>query len=206
MISAITLFRINKASSRKRVIPSFLIGGTMAKSDITKEIETQLLEWLHEEKYEQAVTECTLGYSKQHGIVDALSYTGKSVSRGRGKPRTRRVTWKCYEIKVSKSDFYSKSKWTFIGHYNYFVMPKGLYEQVKEDIPSHVGVLEYQGLKRIVWKVDRNDKKYYKTVPKFVSKKRATKQKLKMDEKELMHDYIISATRDVRKWTKHKNK
>lgn len=48
--------------------------------------------------------------------------------------------WRCYEIKVSKSDFYSKSKKTFIGHYNYFVMPEELYEEVKNDIPNHVGV------------------------------------------------------------------
>lgn len=49
--------------------------------------------------------------------------------------------WRCcYEIKVSKSDFYSKAKLSFVGHFNYFVLTKELFEQVKHDIPSHVGV------------------------------------------------------------------
>lgn len=48
--------------------------------------------------------------------------------------------WRCYEIKVSKSDFYSKAKKTFVGHFNYFVMPKELYEEVKDDIDNHIGV------------------------------------------------------------------
>jgi hypothetical protein len=49
-------------------------------------------------------------------------------------------TWRCYEIKISKSDFHSKSKNTFIGHYNYYVMPKELYDEVKNEIPNHIGV------------------------------------------------------------------
>ena len=47
---------------------------------------------------------------------------------------------KCYEVKSSKEDFYSGAKWSFCGHYNYFVMTKELYDQVKHDIPPHVGV------------------------------------------------------------------
>ena len=48
--------------------------------------------------------------------------------------------WRCFEIKVSKSDFHSKSKHTFLGHYNYYVMPKELYEQVRHGIPNHIGI------------------------------------------------------------------
>lgn len=50
---------------------------------------------------------------------------------------------RCFEIKVSKSDFYSKAKNSFCGNYNYYVMPKELYEQVKHDIPPHVGVFMF---------------------------------------------------------------
>ena len=59
-------------------------------------------------------------------------------------------TWRCYEIKVSKADFYSKANKTFVGHYNYFVLPsKELYEEVKEDIPKHIGVyVNYRMVKR----------------------------------------------------------
>ena len=59
--------------------------------------------------------------------VDLLSYDTKG-------------TWRFYELKVSKSDFYSKHAHTFKGHLNYFVMPDKLYEKVKNDIPSDVGV------------------------------------------------------------------
>lgn len=48
--------------------------------------------------------------------------------------------WRCYEIKISKSDFHSKAKNTFIGNFNYYVMPNELYEQVKDEIPSNIGV------------------------------------------------------------------
>lgn len=68
-----------------------------------------------------------------------------------GKERVDYMTYdtngifRCYEIKVSKSDFYSKAKHTFLGHYNYFVMPTELYEEVKQDIPSHIGVYNSKG-------------------------------------------------------------
>lgn len=48
--------------------------------------------------------------------------------------------YRAYEIKNSKSDFYSGCAWSWIGHYNYFIMPKKLYEEVKQDVPDGVGV------------------------------------------------------------------
>lgn len=53
--------------------------------------------------------------------------------------------WVCYEIKISKSDFHSKAIKSFVGHYNYYLMPKELYEQVKEEIPKEIGVYSYDG-------------------------------------------------------------
>lgn len=50
--------------------------------------------------------------------------------------------FRCFEIKVSKSDFHSRAKKTFVGNYNYYVMPRDLYEQVKEEIPKDIGVLD----------------------------------------------------------------
>lgn len=68
--------------------------------------------------------------------VDYITYDTKGV-------------WRCYEIKVSKADFYSKAKKTFVGHFNYYVMPKELYEEVKDDIPNHIGVHDgYHSLKK----------------------------------------------------------
>lgn len=47
----------------------------------------------------------------------------------------------CYELKVTKSDFHSKNGHNFFGHYNYYVMPNELFEEIKEEIPTHIGVL-----------------------------------------------------------------
>lgn len=59
--------------------------------------------------------------------VDYMTYDTKGI-------------WRCYEIKISKADFRSLAAHTFVGHYNYYVMPEALYEEVKSEVPSHVGV------------------------------------------------------------------
>lgn len=71
--------------------------------------------------------EVTIGWFGQER-VDYITYDTKGI-------------WRCYEIKVSKADFYSNAKKTFLGHFNYFVMPKSLFEEVKYDIPDHIGVI-----------------------------------------------------------------
>lgn len=47
----------------------------------------------------------------------------------------------CYEIKSCLADFNSKNGHNFIGDFNYYVMPRELYTQVKDKIPYNVGVL-----------------------------------------------------------------
>ena len=59
--------------------------------------------------------------------VDLLSYDTKG-------------DWRFYELKISKTDFYSNNKVTFKGHLNYYVLPAELYEKVKKDIPPGIGV------------------------------------------------------------------
>ncbi len=46
----------------------------------------------------------------------------------------------CYEVKSSIEDFNSKNGHNFIGDLNYYVMPKSVYQLVKNNIPYHVGV------------------------------------------------------------------
>lgn len=53
----------------------------------------------------------------------------------------RKGIWKAYEIKVTKEDFRSKAAKSFVGNYNYYVMPEWLYEEVKDEIPNHIGVM-----------------------------------------------------------------
>lgn len=59
--------------------------------------------------------------------VDLLTYETNGIYRA-------------YEIKNSKSDFYSNCAWSWIGNYNYFIMPYDLYIEVKQDIPDDIGV------------------------------------------------------------------
>lgn len=154
----------------------------MAKSSITERIELSFLERMYD-KREFGIQEVTLG---RYGIVDILGYTGDIKRNGRGKKRTRDVTWRCYEIKISKSDFYSKSKWTFIGHYNYFIMPEALYKQVKKDIPKDIGVI-------LAKKSALDDYHFY-------SKVNAKKGSLKgLSDEEITDCMIASLNREVRK-------
>lgn len=69
------------------------------------------------------VTICFFGKER----VDYMTYDTKGIFR-------------CYEIKVSKADFHSKAAKSFVGHYNYYVLTRELYNQVKEEIPDWVGV------------------------------------------------------------------
>ena len=160
----------------------------LSKSKLTKEIELRFVEYLYDVKYELAIVECALGFRKRYGIVDVLSYHGKSVANGKGNPRTREVTWRCYEIKVSKQDFYSKHKWTFVGDYNYFVMPEKLYKEVSQDIPDGIGCYVYDGTKY-----------GFKII------KKSKKKRTRISSDEIMHDFLVSNNRDARRWLKKKS-
>lgn len=133
----------------------------IAKTDLTIQLERQI----YNATSKQGVFGCfevTIGWFGEER-VDYMTYDTKGI-------------WRCYEIKVSKSDFYSKSKKTFCGHYNYFVMTKELYEEVKEDIPKHVGV--YLG---------------------SYCAKKAKKQELTVDEQVLKDSMIRSLSREAGK-------
>lgn len=94
-------------------------------------------------------------------------------------------TWRCFEIKVSQADFRSKAHNTFCGHFNYYVMPKELYEKVKHEIPPHIGV--YVG------------NKYY---PYVECIKKPKRQELIEDEQVLKNSMIRSLSRDAQKFIK----
>jgi len=77
---------------------------------------------------------------------------------------------------VSESDFHSKSKKTFIGHFNYYVVTKELYEKIKDEIPKHIGVYIHDSLI-----------------------KKAKKQELGVDEQILKNSMIRSLYREFEK-------
>ena len=103
----------------------------MAKTQLTRDIE-EALYFFGLEQGEIIVEEVSM--PDDQGIVDTLAC--------RTKPDGTHE-WRCYELKVSKSDFKSTAKISFIGHYNYYVMPKPLYDATKAEIPSHIGVMVY---------------------------------------------------------------
>jgi hypothetical protein len=81
-----------------------------------------------------------LRLSDNNERVDLLSYDTKG-------------TWRFYELKISVSDFHSKCKTTFKGHYNYYVLPHEIYRKVKDEIPQGVGVWTatyYENYRRIL--------------------------------------------------------
>lgn len=95
------------------------------KTERTKKLEKLLANHFNN-RNEFYVFECTLGWYGSE-IVDCVMYN------------CNREIY-CYEIKQSVQDFHSKNKLSFFGNKNYFVMPYSLYEKVKKEIPSEIGV------------------------------------------------------------------
>ncbi|ERL63753.1 hypothetical protein [Schleiferilactobacillus shenzhenensis] len=102
--------------------------------------------------------------------------------------------WRCYELKVTKSDFHSSAQLSFVGHYNYFVLPLALYHQVAAEIPSHVGVLVYRPFEKA--DPDRVATPYpgYLTII-----KPARQQALQVPADELLDRFLHALTREVDK-------
>ena len=107
--------------------------------------------------------------------VDLLSYDSKD-------------NWRFYEIKITKSDFYSKCKNSFHGHYNYYIMPNYIYDEVKNDIPSHVGVY-------LIYR-HKNGHSYMNI------EKNPKKQKLGIDKDKLMYNFMQALSREYGKYRK----
>lgn len=101
----------------------------MSKTALTKQIEIALFSYTK--------SDCA-------GIYGAYEVT---FGAAYGDERVDYVTLKsngeirCYEIKVSKSDFHSKAKASFYGDYNYYVMPEELYNEIRNEVPWTVGII-----------------------------------------------------------------
>jgi hypothetical protein len=115
------------------------------------------------------------GYFYNNERVDLLSYETKGY-------------WRFYELKLTKSDFHSTSKVTFLGHYNYYVMPIDLYNEVADEIPEHVGVY-------CVY--TRGNYHYIGGC-----KKRAKKQELQIEHDLLMFSFMQALSRENQKYRK----
>lgn len=143
----------------------------MAKTEKTLEFESYLKKYTHKQGI-FGCPEVTIGWFGNER-VDYLTYDTNDY-------------FKCYEVKVTKQDFYSKNHNTFIGNYNYYVMPRDLYYQVQKDIPKEVGVLVENKI---------GDKIYLYLPLRAI--KPAKKQELKVDKDILKNSLIRSLYREA---------
>lgn len=95
------------------------------KTDETKRLEDMIYNATHKQGV-FCCFEVTIGWFGKER-VDYMTYDTKGMFR-------------CYEIKVTKSDFHSPCHNSFVGHYNYYILPASLYEEVKEEIPDWIGI------------------------------------------------------------------
>ena len=96
--------------------------------------------------------------------------------------------YRAYEIKRDKADFYSNCAWSWIGHYNYFIMPYKLYFEVKDDIPEGIGV----------WIIRENSK-----VMECI--KRPKKRELLCSSEDMMFALMQAMSREYKKYRKLKD-
>ncbi len=121
------------------------------------------------------------------GIVDTLSY--QQLTDGK-------IEWRCYELKVTKADFHSKAKLSFIGNYNYFVLPQKLFEEVQSEIPTHIGVLIYRAFDK---KAIENSPQTLRAPGFLTVAKKAQYQELQVNETKLTSHFVASLFREVDK-------
>ena len=83
----------------------------------------------------------SLGECKNAGSMFPNEHCKQCIFRDTTYDVGRRIT--CFEIKISKEDFKSPNGHNFHGHHNYYVMPHELAEELKYEVPAHIGVIAY---------------------------------------------------------------
>lgn len=145
----------------------------ISKTELTKKLENALWD-ITTEKAAFGCFEVTIGFAtNRYGRVDYMTIDTKDIIR-------------MYEIKVSKSDFHSQAKHTLLGHFNYYVVPDELYQEVREEIPVNIGVYGYNG-------------RY------LVCRKNPKKQELSIDPGILKSSMIRSLFREYQRHKESKN-
>lgn len=120
----------------------------MGRPEITKDLSKRLekhIDPAHDPRIYWAKEVSFDCYTAKHIRVDYMRFcplnnTISGIEKG---------DFYCYEIKSSVEDFNSKNGHNFIGDFNYYVMPKEVFEAVKIKIPYDVGAFvpgEFGGL------------------------------------------------------------
>lgn len=87
-------------------------------------------------------------------------------------------TIRCYELKISKSDFLSDAKKSFVGDFNYYVIPTELWSSVKGYVEKGVGV----------WVVDKHGR--------ISVKKNAQRMRCRLDRGRVMGKILRALNRE----------
>lgn len=112
----------------------------MNRKETTQELSRLVIEYIapYGDTRIYWASEVSFDYGTTHQIrVDFMKF----------KPKNNTVSgiekgdFYCFEVKSCIEDFNSKHGHNFIGDYNYYVMPKEVYEQIKDKIRWDVGVL-----------------------------------------------------------------
>lgn len=99
--------------------------------------------------------------------------------------------WRCFEIKISLSDFKSSSAKTFVGNYNYYLIPDTLLNKVENLVPKNIGIYVYKTIEP-----------KYKYESRIYCYKRAKKQELQCTSDEIYYAMIKSLYREMNKFKK----
>jgi len=156
----------------------------LMKTKLTKDLENTLYQYCYEQGF-YVVEEVSMPDKK--GIVDTLSY--QQLPDGS-------IEWRCFELKVTKSDFHSKAKLSFIGNYNYFVLTQKLFDEIKDEIPNHIGVLTYRAFDK---EAVENSPQTLRAPGFLTVAKKSQFQELQVDEKSLTSHFVASLFREVDK-------
>lgn len=117
-----------------------------------------------------------------------------------------RKYWKFFEIKSCEEDFKSSASWTFLGNYNYFVMPQSVYDRVESIVPSYVGVytIDDKYLNKRTFNYIKNlsttDTREVLSIKYLKNVKRAKFRTLANKEEEYFKRTIKSLNRDAEKY------
>lgn len=154
----------------------------MLESELTKRLKISL--YYHTQAHKLGVygafeVACggTLGYGKE--FVDYMTMDSENIFR-------------CYEVKVSKSDLHSPAAWSFYGDYNYFVVPEALSDDVAAFLKSmgeqRIGVLVAREVfGRLIFSVMRKPRKMRLGIEQRIAN---------------MHNMVRSGSRYTTKWVK----
>lgn len=92
---------------------------------------------------EKEIYECKEDICKEENLKFPCDLCKGCVYKVLKKNLSTDICVTCIEIKITKSDFNSHNKWSFVGNRNFFAVPKGLENQILDQVPEEVGVLVY---------------------------------------------------------------